>query len=88
MTHDITIPPEAVEAATLAIFRTRYSFDPVFPQDNHQWELSRAYAAAALRAGIAAWPHMSAIPARTATPASLGHGPYLILPLPQETRDD
>lgn len=74
-----TIPPKAVEAATLAIFRTRYSFDPVFPQDDHQWELSRAYAISALRAGIAAWPGMWHIKA-------VDFEGKVILPLPQENK--
>ena len=78
---EITIPPEAVEAAVLAIFRTRYSFDPVFPQDDHQWKLSRAYAIAAIRAALAAWP---GVVKNYSWDASHGR---IILPLPQENGD-
>ena len=77
MTHDITIPPEAVEAAARAIFDAAPFRDeeaPLHEQSELYQALTRAYATAALRAGIAAWP-------------GLWMHPYtknLTLPMPQE----
>ena len=76
---DITIPPEAVEAAARAACEDRgydwdknINFRPAF----------RRIATAALRAGIAAWPGMVT---NYSWDASRGR---IILPLPQETRDE
>ena len=70
---DIPIPPEAVEAALAEILR----------QNEH---LPRAVVSAAIRAALAAWTD-----ATMYGPHSSGHGPsrpQLVLPLPQEARDE
>jgi len=74
---DITIPPEAVEAAARAACEDRgydgdknINFRPAF----------RRIAHAALRAGIAAWPGMFYHPARPDEEACI------FLPLPQENK--
>ena len=80
---DITIPPEAVEAAAAEIFKVRLAERP-YPHSPRliEWliDVSREEATAALRAGIAAWPGMAPHGYYTAD----GPRDSLILPLPQE----
>ena len=74
---DITIPPEAVEAAAIdvAALLDWYDWGPMEEPDK---VLCRRIATAALRAGIAAWPGM----------LLKLDGRYALLPLPQEVSDD
>ena len=81
---DITIPPEAVEAAAIVLMGRLM----VSQQDaQHVWsgmyepekDQFRREATAALRAGIAAWPGMFYHPARPDEEACI------FLPLPQES---
>ena len=83
---DITIPPEAVEAAARGMYEGIIHHPNARGQKAPKWyEVSasdkqalREVATAALRAGIAAWP-------------GLWMHPYtknLTLPLPQEPRDE
>ena len=53
---DITIPPEAVEAAARAMFIEAYRREPDEQTDGARFNLVRQFTLAALRAGIAAWP--------------------------------
>ena len=83
---DITIPPEAVEAAARAIretFRAETNMSNAPEWDASNPTLKDAYrkeARAALRAGIAAWPGVESRPT---------FGPSrIILPLPKEARDE
>ena len=83
---DITISPEAVEAAAKAIFDAtpfREQAGELNEQSARYQALTRAYATAALRAGIAAWP--GSFPHTFHGPLE-GYG--YVLPLPQETRDE
>ena len=82
---DITIPPEAVEAAARAICET---FRAAMNMPNEpEWDASnptlkdayRNEARAALRAGIAAWPGMLV--------EWHSRGPGIILPLSKENTD-
>jgi hypothetical protein len=79
MTHDTTIPPEAVEAAARAMCKRAYEHLPemreqdTFTPDADYW---MGQATAALRAGIAAWPGMLV--------EWHSRGPGIILPLPKE----
>ena len=84
---DITIPPEAAEAAAIVLMgRLMVSHQDAL----HVWsgmyepekDQFRREAAAALRAGIAAWPGMVT---NYSWDASRGR---IILPLPQEARDE
>ena len=87
---DITIPPEAVEAAAAEIFKIRLAERP-YPHSPRliEWliDVSREDASAALRAGIAAWPGKKHV-----TEYYLCEGdhfePAIILPMPMEPRDD
>lgn len=79
---DITIPPEALEAAARAACEDRgydwdkyINFRPAF----------RRIAHAALRAGIAAWPGMQHCRWNELNAAFTSH---LILPLPKENAND
>lgn len=82
MTDRITIPPEAVEAAARAMCKRAYEHLPemreqdTFTPDADYW---MGQAAAALRAGIAAWPGVFYHPARPDEEACI------FLPLPQES---
>lgn len=83
MTHDITIPPEAVEAAARTICETENGPCKCMPDECGciYW---KAHATAALRAGIAAWPGSEYVfrqPHRRAVSYS---NPAIILPLPTE----
>jgi hypothetical protein len=79
---DITIPPEAVAAAKREAAATVYR---LVEPDTRAHELTEnevaEIAIAALRAGIAAWPGMWHIEA-------VDFEGKVILPLPQETRDE
>ena len=74
---DITIPPEAVEAAAKEL------------ADTNGWRneqgvyACRPVAEAILRAGIAAWPGVHVFDRKVEC-----EGDYVNLPLPQETRDE
>lgn len=85
---DITIPPEAVEAAAAEIFKVRLAERP-YPHSPRliEWliDVSREEAAAALRAGIAAWPLKKVL--RDDDRRQTYVVPALLLPLPTETRD-
>ena len=76
---DITIPPEAVEAAARAMFIEAYRREPDEQTDGARFILVRQFTLAALRAGIAAWPGASG-------ELSDKGNPHLILPLPQENK--
>ena len=90
---DITIPPEAVEAAARAAYAEWVSFcvtsggvedeyrawDELDDEERIQW---RTHATAALRAGIAAWPEMEVFSIMSDGEESI------VLPLPMETRDE
>lgn len=76
MTHDITIPPEALEAAARAMFIEAYRREPDEQTDGARFILVRQFTLAALRAGIAAWPGMLV--------EWHSRGPGIILPLPKE----
>ena len=73
---DITIPPEAVEAAARAICEAENGPCKCMPDECGciYW---KAHATAALRAGIAAWPGVLV--------EWHSRGPGIILPLPKET---
>ena len=75
---DITIPPEAVEAAARAICETENGPCKCMP-DECGCTYWKAHATAALRAGIAAWPGMWHIKA-------VDFEGKVILPLPQEDK--
>lgn len=75
---DITIPPEAVEAAARAICETENGPCKCMP-DECGCTYWKAHARAALRAGIAAWPGMWHIKA-------VDFEGKVILPLPQENK--
>lgn len=79
---DITIPPEAVEAAARAICETENGPCKCMP-DECGCTYWKAHATAALRAGIAAWPGAT----ETAANKTRVYFDALILPLPQENRD-
>ena len=83
MTHDITIPPEAVEAAARTICETENGPCKCMPDECGciYW---KAHATAALRAGIAAWPGGWTDTLEEAA----GVRRTLILPLPKEKTDD
>ena len=78
---DVTIPPEAVEAAARAMCKRAYEHLPemreqdTFTPDADYW---MGQATAALRAGIAAWPGMFDHPARPDEEACI------FLPIPTE----
>ena len=74
---DITIPPEAVEAAARAMFIEAYRREPDEQTDEARFILVRQFTLAALRAGIAAWPGMWHIKA-------VDFEGKIILPLPTE----
>lgn len=80
------IPAEAVEAAAVAMCKRSYEHLPemreqdTFTPDADYW---MGQATAALRAGIAAWPGMTYAKWR-----DYGQADRLVLPLPQEARDD
>jgi len=75
---DITIPPEALEKAARAMWRT---------DEPSQWELGMADIA--LRAGINAWQtQMHKAIVGKALDEVGGVYPALILPLPQENTND
>jgi len=76
---DITIPPEAVEAAARAICETENGPCKCMP-DECGCTYWKAHATAALRAGIAAWPRMLV--------EWHSRGPGIILPLPTENTND
>ena len=86
MSKDITIPPEAVEAAARAVYETWCKVHGV-EGSSMQWEdiddeerdACFAEAIAALRAGLAAWPGMWHIKA-------VDFEGKVILPLPQENK--
>ena len=79
---NITIPPEAMEAAARAMCKRAYEHLPemreqdTFTPDADYW---MGQATAALRAGIAAWPGME-----HQTPNDWSNKPHIILPLPKE----
>lgn len=75
---DITIPPDAVEAAARAMFIEAYRREPDEQTDGARFILVRQFTLAALRAGIAAWP---GIVKNYSWDASHGR---IILPLPKE----
>ena len=87
---DITIPPEAVEAAARAVHdidRKIVGYDEYPPWEelsprDQRWRTHRALAA--IRAALAAWPGMGPI----CTDQPIGDWcdklPAIILPLPQE----
>lgn len=77
---DITIPPEAVEAAARAICETENGPCKCMP-DECGCTYWLAHATAALRAGIAAWPGMWHIKA-------VDFEGKVIIPLPQENTND
>ena len=83
---DITIPPEAVEAAARAMFIEAYRREPDEQTDGGRFILVRQFTLAALRAGIAAWPGMSQHDARKWS--VMPDVPLIVLPLPQETSDE
>lgn len=80
---DITIPPEAVDRAAQAICETENGPCKCMPDECGciYW---KAHATAALRAGLAAWPGMAY---RYRISVSL-EPQEIILPLPQEPRDE
>ena len=89
---DITIPPEAVEAAARAICET---FRAAMNMPNEpEWDASnptlkdayRNEARAALRAGIAAWPGSYSLAENDS--AVIRDVAAIILPLPQEASDE
>ena len=89
---DITIPPDAMEAAARAAYAEWVSFcvtsggvedeyrawDELDDEERIQW---RTHAIAALRAGLAAWPGMWHIKA-------VDFEGKIILPLPGEASDE
>lgn len=82
MTHDITIPPEAVEAAARAIFDAapfREEEAPLHEQSAQYQALTRAYATAAIAAALNAWPGMTYAHWR-----AYGEADRLVLPVPQK----
>lgn len=81
MTHDITIPPEAVEAAARAYAIANEGHD-------EWWHLRAERITTALRAGIAAWPGMCTCLGDEEYPRKLEPHDAIILPLPTETRDE
>lgn len=88
---DINIPPEAVEAAARADYENWRDMYAV-RGDTLEWEdiepelqnEHRLGVTAALRAGIAAWPGMAV---NDGCPVWHAY-PHIILPLPQESRDE
>ena len=84
---DITIPPEAVEAAARALcLRIGVDPDDPLPEEIREgsgpwpyWTVFAAQANTALRAGIAAWPGMWHI-------KTVDFEGTVILPLPQEKK--
>ena len=80
---DITIPPEAVEATAREI---KMALVLAVDEDCRACALTdderKELALSALRAGIAAWPGMHTEDHDTPWP------PRIILPLPQEARDE
>ena len=78
---NITIPPEAVEAAARAMFIEAYRREPDEQTDGARFILVRQFTLAALRAGIAAWPGMWHIRA-------VDFEGKVILPLPTENTND
>ena len=80
---DITIPPEAVEAAARALYDVlRSDIDPLDWTEIGDWrqDYFRKEATAALRAGIAAWPGFTTEFRRD---SFMGwNGGLIILPLP------
>lgn len=97
---NITIPPEAVEAAARAAYaewvslcvtsggvEDEYrSWDGLDDEERNEWH---THATAALRAGIAAWPGMKYTgPTGGGLSQEPLQAPLIILPLPQETRDE
>ena len=84
MTHDITIPPEAVEAATREI---TMALVLAVDEDCRACALTdderKELALSALRAGIAAWPGMFYSPGSQVTATWFDPG-KVILPIPTE----
>lgn len=78
----ITIPPEAVEAAAMALAEECYGDDI---SDAHKyWTEFKEQAHIAIRAALKAWPMRQV----RAWDDVQGVGVFIILPLPQETRDE
>lgn len=73
MINDITIPPEALEAAAKAMWKTN---------DPSQWELGMARAACL--AMLHAWPKAKEIRVTMPIGTWVDDLPAIILPLPQE----
>lgn len=82
---DITIPPKALEAAALAIFKVRLAERP-YPHSPQliDWliDVARQEATSALRAGIAAWPGSEPLRRKN------GQGKGVFLPFPKENAND
>jgi predicted RNA polymerase sigma factor len=82
---DVTIPPEALEAAAKTIYDTLEG--PVANQDYtrqmRQWEHAQELARAACLAMLKAWPGMEYDPGALVTDAYRDPG-KIILPLPKE----
>lgn len=81
---DITIPPEALEAAALDVFRAGFERDPLEGDafDASRLAFARKYARAAILAALRAWPGMHSGP----SPADARRN-SIIFPLPQEKQD-
>ena len=86
---DITLPPEALEAAAEDIYNHwQFSFTgkvPWVPGGNSlMQEKARDLARAALIAGLAAWPGIIETEIKWKHPGGAINAPSLILPLPTE----
>lgn len=87
MSKDITIPPEAVEKAAMAMFDATpfREHDGAFCEQSERYQaFTRVLATAALRAGIAAWPGVT-------TTSWFENGTrkaVLNIPLPLEVSDE
>lgn len=81
---DITIPPEAVEAAARHIAEGRLPEFTWAELDDDMKEFYREDALPAIRAAIIAWPGMKTPTEQWARDNGRNIAPCIILPLPQE----